>query len=204
MSNSWKRTVLGLLAPLRVGFAGLGRKPGGETVLSMLLDETDLASTGITMTTEHTYRTFATFESTVELDRARKDGSITAVRALRNANVMRSLRISVAPFVSASDAESSVLRAVDNVRFKGRRTPSTDRYLEDMSVPGVSHVLVREIIGDGPRGPGGDRLLAGAVDNYLLRLTFQAQGRIDEQWPWEEITSIATQQALKIRKILNT
>jgi hypothetical protein len=197
MSNSWKRTVLGLLAPLHVGFAGLGRKPGGETVLSMLLDETDLASTGITMTTEHTYRT-------VELDRARKDGSITAVRALRNANVMRSLRISVAPFVSASDAESSVLRAVDNVRFKGRRTPSTDRYLEDMSVPGVSHVLVREIIGDGPRGPGGDRLLAGAVDNYLLRLTFQAQGRIDEQWPWEEITSIATQQALKIRKILNT
>ncbi len=202
MSNSWKRSILGILNPFRAAIAGMGRKPGGERVLSMLLDETDLAIEEINMIGEETYRTFATFESNDEIERARKNGSISAVRVFRNAEVMRSLRISVIPFVSASDAESSVRRAVDNTRPKWGRKVVEQRYLDDVSVPGVANVFIREIIGRGPRGPVGDRILSGTVDNYLLVMAFQASASIEESWPWEEITSIATHQGLKIRKVL--
>ncbi|MGH3733683.1 MAG: hypothetical protein ACRDVC_10000 [Acidimicrobiales bacterium] len=171
-------------------------------MLSMLLDDNDLVSADLKTATEHTYRTFAKFDSTDAVDRARANGSITAVRVLRDDVAKRSLRISVIPFVSASDAASSVQRALDNVRFKLGNTATTQSYVEGVSVQEVSHVLIREIIGAGPRGPAGDRLLAGNVDNFLVSIAFQAQGSIDESWPWEEIATITARQARKIRKVL--
>lgn len=204
MSISWKRSVFGLLAPFRMAIAGLGRKPGSEMVLSMLLDEVDLADTELKMTVEQTYRTFASFESNDAIERARKMGSISAVRIFSDATMLRTLRISVTPFVSAFDAESSSRRAVDNLRIKLGSTAITHNYLNDVSVPGISNVFVHEIIGARTRGPVGDRILAGAVDNYLVHMAFQANARIDESWPWDEITSIAAHQGLKIRKVLDT
>lgn len=166
MNSPWKRSVLGFLAPFRVGFAGLGPKVGGDAVLSMLLDETDLATAEMKVTAEHTYRTFATYESTDAVDRARKNGSITVVRVLRNAAVTRTLRITVVPFVSATDAELSVQRAVENIRIKVKS--ASQRHVDGVSVPGVTHVLIREILGVGPRGPAGDRLLAGQLATIYL------------------------------------
>lgn len=104
-SNPWKCSILGILNPFRAAIAGMGRKPGGERVLSMLLDETELAIEEMNMIGEETYWTFPTFESNDEIERARKNGSISAVRVFRNAEVMRSLRVFVMPFVSASDAD---------------------------------------------------------------------------------------------------
>jgi hypothetical protein len=196
--------VLGALGPFRIAIAGFGRKPGGDTVLSMLLDDNDLASSELKMTSEHVYRTFASLDSTDAIERARKSGSVSAVRVLRDDVVMRSLRIRVTPFVSAGDAESSVARAVENVRVKFRRATGEQRYIEGVDVSDVSHVIVREILGAGPQGPAGDRLLAGAIDNYLICLAFQAQGNVEELWPWDEISEITTQQAHKIRGALNT
>jgi hypothetical protein len=155
------------------------------------------------MTMEHTYRTFASLGSSDAINRARKYGSITAVRVLRDPVAMRSLRISVVPFASVSDAQSSVKRAIENIRFKLGSTASTQRDLEDVSVPEVSHVLIREILGAGARGPAGDRLLAGTVDNFLISMSFQAQGSVEESWPLEYITSMATRQARKIREVFN-
>lgn len=202
MSSTLGRWALEAVYPFRVAIAGFGKKPGGDTVLSMLLDDTDLASAKLEKTLENTYRTFANFDSTDAIDRARKKGSITAVRVFRDDVAMRSLRIRVTPFVSISDAESSVQRVVDNVRFKWGRTPRTLGYVEGVSLPEVSHNIIREIEGTGPRGPEGDRLLAGTIDNFLIGLAFQAEGRVEELWPWDEIVEIAALQARKIRKVL--
>jgi hypothetical protein len=198
MRTSWKRSVLGLLNPFRTAIAGIGQKPGEDDVRRMLLDDFDFSNINFEKKLDHTYRTFASFKSTDAINRARKNGSITAIRIFRDDTKKTSLRIQVTPFVSLNDAVSSVETTIDNFRLKLGRRIEAQNSVEGLIVPEVSGVMVIDILGTGPTGQTGDRILAGAVNNVLLKMSFQADGNIEELWPWGTITEIANRQAQRI------
>jgi hypothetical protein len=75
--------------------------------------------------------------------------------------------------------------------------------VETVNVPGIDHLLVRELRIDVLNHPGGNRILFGNVDEIYIRMDFGADGDLEELWPWNEIISIATKQVERVRSVLS-
>jgi hypothetical protein len=185
---------------LRLAVASVGRKPGKERLIAMLLDSADLAEGGWEVFRQRTFRAGALRGATHEARRARKIGGITAWRRLVRNQPSRTLACSVASFASPSDARSQVSKTLHFVirRSTARYTMSGERIVEDQEIPGVLEPLVYEERFIGPRGPGGSILVAGAVDEIVFNLEFSALG---ELWSWDDVRSIAAKQVEKIQRV---
>jgi hypothetical protein len=76
----------------------------------------------------------------------------------------------------------------------------TDQHVVDRTLGVLPDAVVYEESFIGPKGPGGNRIVAGTVDHIVLLVSFSALG---EQWAWDEVMSISTAPVGKIREQLS-
>ena len=167
----------------------------------MLLETTDLADGPWLARQQRTFRTGAGQPQTDETRRARKNGSITAMRTFRHATDRRTLTCSVIPFAAPSDAQAYVPKIPNRMmripfsKFKSYGTcvfPAGE-------VSAMAEGLAYEERFAGPKDSGCFRLLAGTVDEIV----FTVQGAaVDGHWEWDELERAAASQVQKVRDIL--
>jgi hypothetical protein len=183
---------------LHLYLSSLGRKPGSDAALALLLDSNDLPS-GWQMAHEWTYRTGAGQDPTHEIWRARSIKSVTARRFFRNQSSDREITTSVARYATASDAvamtETLTDRLIHNPRSALRVT--NKRHIRDFEYPKPQGVLIAyEEFLEEPGKTVGLRLVAGVVDDFAWNMNFST---VDGWWPWEDISSLAVRQMERVR-----
>jgi hypothetical protein len=203
MNDSLRRFFVPVLGPIQYGLAGIGRKPGAEYVASMLLSDIDLPGTDLKITYDYTFRTHSLFNSSEEIRRARRIGSISASRVLRNEEVGRSLATLITRYASSEDAFSQVGRSSEYVLTQPLKRVVSNEPVSNINVPGFERLIVRELRGSALKQPVGDRLLFGNVEEIFVRMMFGADGEIERLWAWDDIISIATEQAERVRTVLS-
>jgi hypothetical protein len=102
------RQFTGTFVFIRYSITEMGRKPGAEIMVSMLLNGNDLPDAELKVTYDYTHRTYSGSGPSDAIRRAQNIGSITAVRTLRNEEVRRSVQIHARRFASAEDALSRI------------------------------------------------------------------------------------------------
>jgi hypothetical protein len=202
MNNPLKRLVFSVAAPIRYAIAGIGRKPGSEYMVSMLLSESDLPGANLKDVYNYTYRSFWIFNSSDATRRARDVGSLTAVRILKNEKVGRSLATQVSRFASPEDALSRVEQSTENRLIKPGSTVLSIERVIDIKISTFDGLIVQELLGTSFRRASGERTVAGNVGEIVVRMQFGADGEIEELWSWDEIVSTATIQAERVRRVL--
>jgi hypothetical protein len=81
-------------------------------------------------------------------------------------------------------------------RPQSKLTVNDQRTIEGRSVAGTTADVFYEERFTGPQGPGGTRLIAGAVDEMVFVMDFSSLGDL---WPWDDVSSLATLEVEKIR-----
>jgi hypothetical protein len=198
----WGRGFSGMVIVIRLFIGTLGRKPGQDRLLAMLLQSSDLPRGDWRVANQRTHRTGAGRASTNEVRRARKEKSITAWRCIMSDSARRSLSSSVTPYATSSDAESSLRQLIPRLIRKpfSKLNISGERIVDGREVPGLPDALIYEEQTAGPNGPGGTRIVAGTIEKILFVMDFSSLG---ELWPWDEVTSITALQVAKIQSTVS-
>ena len=131
---------------LQLVAAQLGRKPGKERVLSLLLEVPDLPGDRWAVKDQRTWRTGQTSHPSEAAVRARAAGSITAWRSFEQKGISRGLWVQVTPAVSGEDAQAFVKdmpnRFVKNPgALVGVRS---ERTIEGTQIPGADDIWCYE------------------------------------------------------------
>jgi hypothetical protein len=183
---------------LHLHLSSLGKKPGAEAVVALLLDLDDLPA-GWRLKRQLTFRTGAGQDPTHEIWRARSMKSVTAHRFFRSDSDDRSLTTGVAPYATPADAEA-MARTILNRSLRKPFSPAQSlgsRHVEDavfLKGPGV--LVVHQTNWQEPDGSIGTQVLAaGAADELSWAMTFTA---VEDRWPWEEISSLVDMQIKKL------
>lgn len=182
---------------IRIMIGSVGPKPGHRYLQGILPGSEDLPQGGWEVTRERAYRTRSGGASKDETPRSRKH--VTALRGFKNKTLNRTLWCSVSSFASAADAESFLPGLIPRmVRRPGSKLEITGkRTIDRPKVPGTSGSVFYEERFSGPDGPGGTRLIGGAVGQIVFVIDFSGIG---DSWPWDEALSIATAEVEKIKR----
>jgi hypothetical protein len=172
-------------------------------MVSMLVSDVDLPDADLKITYDYTFRTYAFFSSSNEIRRARRMGSISASRVLRNEEIGRSFATLITRYASSQDALARVEPSSEYVLTQPLKRVSSNEPVDNVNVPGFEQLIVRELLGSALNQPIGDRILFGSVGEIFVRMSFGANGDIERLWPWNEIISIATMQVERIRSVLS-
>ena len=187
------------ISVVRMFLGSLGKQPGRESVLSMLIDSNEFPSADWVMTHERTFRTGAGRNMTDQLTHAREAGSITARRGFSNGGHKRTVTTSVVPYVSALDARAMVPKTVDQLIRKpfSRMKSTRSNVVENAKTDRVQADLVYEEQFQSRQRSVGMKLLAGSVGEIVWILNFAA---LEDWWTWDELEPIAASQVRRIER----
>lgn len=186
---------------LQYALGQIGSRAARSLSLLMLLDERELPDGDWFVLDERSWRsgTFRWFSP--ESRRSRHAGGFTAVRSFKDIVAPKWLYVEVVPVASSTDAASMVpkpfRRGVPNRKSIG--TVTKERKVEDQPIPGVPNACVYEKMVTSPEGSGVARYVTGNVDHILFAVGWS---RFGEEWPWDDVVSVAAAQALKIRRTM--
>jgi hypothetical protein len=179
--------------------AQLGRKPGAEDVLAMLLTARDLPGGGWKQADQRTWRSGEADPDSAWARRARDIRSVTAWRSFENAGTSRWLWCQVTPLASASDAEAALddlpRRLLKNLRAEVSVVGS-----RDVDPPALEHsgrVWAHEQETEGPTGRGVTLLVAAAVGRMV---TAVAGSSLGAGWTWDSFGIVASLQAERVAR----
>jgi hypothetical protein len=187
---------------LQFAIGQFGKRSVRMSSLAMLLDESELPDADWTLLHERSWRTGAGGMKSEEVRAAHRIGTFTAIRLFEHVFRNRWVWIEVMPFASAQDAQSAVPKIRTGLVSNPNATVTVieERTIEDQEVPGLAHPLVFEQVTTGRNGRGAARYIGGHVDRVLFLVSTSAS---EAGWPWNEVTSLASLQCLKIQNALN-
>jgi hypothetical protein len=113
----------------------------------------------------------------------------------------RGLWVEVMPYASAKDAEDGVRCQTASFEKNSRATVKvTEEYVVNgLEITGAPEAWAYEKKTIGPSGMGIVRYLAWNVEHVEFIVCYSNDGEV---WSWDEIVTIASSQAEKIRKVL--
>jgi hypothetical protein len=171
-------------------YAQLGRKPGAERSLSMLPSVSDLPGEGWSLADQQTWRTGRMGRKTDWSARARKLGSVTAIRSFAQMEPSRWLMTQVIPMADEIDAGALLTDLPARfIKSSARVTVTDERSVSEVTVAGCSATWAHEQHTTGTFGEGMNRLLAGTVGPVVF--VVGASGPVDS-WSWTGVISMAT------------
>jgi hypothetical protein len=202
VAKAWKEHVSGVFSISRVVFAQVGVSSEKDRLGSILLDNSDLPEDRWHVSDERAYRTGAGRSPTEQIRRARKIGSVTVVRRLKNDSSSRLLSLALIPLASEADAlaylPESIARAVRKPFSKV--TESGEGFVDGPSVSTLPNAMFYELRYSDPERNGGERIVVGVIDRYLVNFNFRDTS---ELWPWVEIAAISNLQVAKLQESLS-
>ena len=186
------------ISRFRYTFAQLGHKAEKDLARSMLLDPSDLPGGEWTIRGDMTWRTGRFGKPSPILHAASKAGKFTALRTYQQeVPSERWLMAKVVPASSESDASAIAPRLWSlsfpnpdaKVKVEGEPT------VQDVAIDGLSNSLVCEQLSRGwptESTVTASRYVAGNVGSVAILV--ECSGTRDD-WPWEEVASVAAKQA---------
>jgi len=132
--------------------------------------------------------------------RSRKTGAFTAAHTFQWVEGSKSLRIQVIPYVSRNDAQLAVPWLLQDMDFRSNSKFSLVHRedAEGVKIPDVENVHSIEIQGTTEKGPVSSRTVIGNVEEVVVLISGSGSG---SGWSPEEISSVASRQANRIRSV---
>lgn len=184
---------------LRVLFASVGRKPGEDLSIAMLLDDDDVASNHLRKVQQRTFRTPLKRTGQPEDEVPVGFESVTATRFFIGLDGTRGMQTNVAPCRSVERAQLSVRNTYESYVAAPYATSAVRnaRKVEAVEIPGCDVTFAHEHQVIQLPVVTGIKVLAGSVHNVWFLTQFSSTR---EGWSWEESLEVAAKQATKIRQ----
>jgi hypothetical protein len=188
---------------IEVLIAGLGRKPGKQIALGMLLDIRNLPGDEWQVVKERSWRTGVVGKSTDRSRRAREIRSISVERMFHRGVPLGTITLGIYPYASIADAQSAVRDSrVDLMGYRPMNAKVTsEATIEDLRMSGIDNPWALEQHIEERSGSGLRRLTRGNVDRFVVGLGSFAHG---QGWAWEDLIPVVAAQGEKIRQFLSS
>jgi hypothetical protein len=196
------RRIVALLRGIEMLVAGLGRKPGKETALSMLLEIHDLPGDDWQVVRERSWKTGVVGKSTARSIRAREIGSISVERKFRRSKSLSTIALAIYPYASISDAQSAAQdsRAALLAYRPMNAKVTSEASIENLSMPGIDNPWALEQHIEEPARSGLRKLARGNVNRFVVGLGSFAPG---QGWAWGDLVPLVVAQGEKLRRSLD-
>jgi hypothetical protein len=180
--------------------AQFGDRKKRSLSISMLLDVQDFPFGDWTIVGQRVSRAGFFQGNNVVYRRTREAGGYLAWRSWRLEEPRRGLWHQIIPYALVEDAERAVPLQVEmGSKNRAEVVVNESKILEGLSIPGTDTSWVCESYTTTQKGPGVSRYVVGNVGRFVFMLAASARG---EGWPMEEVASLASLQANRIRAVL--
>lgn len=190
---------------LQVLIARIGSSRKRKEARALLVESGDLPGVTWEMTRDSVWRTGAWgFKRSEAGRRAHRMGAFSAARGFVQKEAKRTLWVEVMIFGCEEDAKGMVPTLEKRLQVNPNAPVKliAERKFEEHELPGVAYPWVYEQLTTGaPGGASATRFVGESID----RIVFLAacSGYVGS-WPWEEVTTVASLQAEKIRRELES